>query len=74
VDGGHRLSSSEGVSESILSEPTELLIRELLVEILDFFGCVEISEVDIATLYSTRVVKGQLRSEFSLPIFVVAQR
>jgi hypothetical protein len=50
------------------------LIRELLTEVVDFLGRSEISEVDIATLYSTRVVKGQLRSEFSLPIFVVAQR
>jgi len=64
VDGGHRLSSSVRVSESILSER----------RCVDLLGRSVISEVDIATLYSTRVVKGQLRSEFSLPIFVVAQR
>jgi hypothetical protein len=57
-----------GVSESILLEQTVLLIRELLVEAVDFLGRSEISEGDIATLYSTRVVKGQARSAFSLPI------
>jgi len=57
-----------------LPEQTVFLIRELLDEVLDFLDLTEVSEVDIATLYSTRVVKGQAQSAFSLPIFVVAQR
>jgi len=67
------LSSSVGVRESIWSEQTELLIRELLAEVFDFRWRIEISEVDIAYLYSTRVVKEQAHSAFPLPIFVVAQ-
>jgi hypothetical protein len=41
------------LSESILFE-----------QILDFLGRIKISEVDIATLYSTRVVKEQAHSAF----------
>jgi hypothetical protein len=52
------------VSESILSKQMALFIRELLAELLDFLGRIETSEVDIATLYSTRVVKEQADSAF----------
>ena len=62
----------KGVSESILSGRCSSCANSLKSS--SSLVSSEISGVDIATLYSTRVVKGQALSGFSLPIFVALQR